>query len=94
VLANKLWLTKYNNMNNRFVKIIKVNRLNNSVNWNPKYSLVMEDLLFMKTTIEASTASDAWWVYWIVFNSLVNKEINITTHTTKGGKIIIDKMTF
>lgn len=78
-------------MTYRYIKIIENERVNNSINWNPRYKIEAIDIL-SKERLTLHTPSDAWWVYGIP-RDILNMEACITEHPTKL-KIIVDKITF
>ena len=64
-------------------KLIEIERLNNSVNGNPRMRLEFDN------GIAGITKSDAMWAYGID-NSWVGKPITFEFHYTNAGKCIID----
>ena len=68
-------------------KVTGVQRLNNSVNGNPKYKFTFEG------GGVATTPSDTMWVSSISQGTFFLKWVDITYHMTKGGKAILDSIT-
>jgi hypothetical protein len=64
-------------------KLIEIERLNNSVNGNPRMRLEFDN------GITGITKSDAMWVYGID-NGWVDKPVTFEFHYTNAGKCIID----
>jgi len=67
------------------VKITGVQRLNNSVNGNPRYR-------FHTKNGVVTTPSDALWVYSFSTDTFLNKIVDISYHLTKSGKAILDSI--
>lgn len=67
------------------VKVTGVKRLNNSVNGNPKYKFYTDEGVVI-------TPSDAMWVYAFSTYTFINKIVDISYHTTKSGKAILDSI--
>ena len=67
------------------VKVTSVKRLNNSVNGNPKYKFYTDEGV-------VTTPSDAMWVYAFSTYTFINKIVNISYHTTKSGKAILNSI--
>jgi len=67
------------------VKVTGVKRLNNSVNGNPKYKFYTDEGVVI-------TPSDAMWVYAFSTYTFINKIVNISYHTTKSGKAILNSI--
>ena len=67
------------------VKITGVQRLNNSVNGNPRYR-------FHTKNGVVTTPSDALWVYSFSTDTFLNKIVGISYHLTKSGKAILDSI--
>lgn len=65
--------------------IYNMEKLNCTVNWNPRYKITGE---LNGSYIEMHTASDAMYVYWIK-NYIVDDKIMVYFHETKT-KYIID----
>jgi hypothetical protein len=64
-------------------KLIEIERLNNSVNGNPRMRLEFDN------GITGITKSDAMWVYGID-DSWLGKSVTFEFHYTNAGKCIID----
>jgi len=67
------------------VKVTGVKRLNNSVNGNPKYKFYTDEGV-------VTTPSDAMWVYAFSTDTFINKIVDISYHTTKSGKAILNSI--
>ena len=67
------------------VKVTSVKRLNNSVNGNPKYKFYTDEGV-------VTTPSDAMWVYAFSTYTFINKIVDISYHTTKSGKAILNSI--
>ena len=84
-------MSKYYGGNNKlFIPnqyVTGVQRLNNSVNGNPKYKFLFEG------GGVATTPSDAGWVYAFSQHTFFQKWVDITYHVTKSGKNILDSIT-
>ena len=63
-----------------------VQRLNNSINGNPKYRFHTDDGV-------VTTPSDAMFVYGLNVDSFYNKDVVIDYHLTAKGKAILDNIT-
>ena len=63
-----------------------VERLNNSINGNPKYRFHTDDGV-------VTTPSDSMYVYGLNVDSFYNKDVVIDYHLTTKGEAILDNIT-
>jgi len=68
--------------NQKFAKLVSVERLNNSVNGNPNYKIILDDS--SGELIRTRSSSDCSWCYGYS-DSWIGK--TITYHMTRAGRI-------
>jgi hypothetical protein len=83
-------MSKYYGGNNKlFIPnqyVTGVQRLDNSVNGNPRYKFLF------KGGGVATTPSDAGWVYAFSQHTFFQQWVDISYHVTKSGKAILDSI--
>lgn len=68
-------------------EVVKLERLHNSTNGNPKYAVTLENGKTYKT------AADAGWVYGVYWEGVEPQAyVDITYHETKSGKLVLDNL--
>ena len=74
------------------VNIKNLVRVNNSINWNPKYIVFFEDRA-TNEFFKWITKSDALFCYWITNTNLIERDnVFLDSHYTKWWKLIIDNI--
>lgn len=68
-------------------EVVKLERLQNSTNGNPKYAVTLENGKTYKT------AADAGWVYGVYWEGVEPQAyVEITYHETKSGRLVLDNL--